>query len=122
MSYVRTCRLQAAALRLTGDAPPALVDLAFECGFESQEAFTRAFRQRHGVPPRSIFRDFHLADWFTLGNAVCGVGALFSMMSYLQTSDRMHIYFSCALVVAALVFDHCWPHCTMAAESVYDGS
>jgi AraC-like DNA-binding protein len=28
MSYVRTCRLQAAALRLMGDKPPALVDLA----------------------------------------------------------------------------------------------
>ena len=26
----------------------------------------------------SMIREFHLADWFTLGNAVCGVGALFS--------------------------------------------
>jgi AraC family transcriptional regulator len=57
MSYVRTCRLQAAALRLTGDAPPALVDLAFECGFESQEAFTRAFRSRYGVPPGQFKRN-----------------------------------------------------------------
>jgi AraC family transcriptional regulator len=51
MSYVLTCRLLAAALRLTGDAPPTLVELAFDCGFESQEAFTRAFRRRYGVPP-----------------------------------------------------------------------
>lgn len=51
MDYVRTCRLQAAALRLTSDRPPALVDLAFDAGFESQEAFTRAFRRRYGVPP-----------------------------------------------------------------------
>jgi AraC family transcriptional regulator len=56
MGYVRACRLQAAALRLTGDAPPALVDLAFDCGFESQEAFTRAFRQRYGVPPGQFQR------------------------------------------------------------------
>src|SRR4051812_42530188 len=56
MSYVRTCRLQAAALRLTGDSPPTLIDLAFECGFESQEAFTRAFRQRYGVPPGQFQR------------------------------------------------------------------
>lgn len=55
--------------------------------------------------PFALIRNFHLADWFTLGNAVCGVGALFSMMSYLQTNDRMHIYFACALVVGALVFD-----------------
>ncbi|MEJ1967402.1 MAG: AraC family transcriptional regulator [Rhizomicrobium sp.] len=51
MGHVRDVRLQSAALRLSGDAPPALADLAFDCGFESQEAFTRAFRRRYGVPP-----------------------------------------------------------------------
>ncbi|HEY0105833.1 MAG TPA: AraC family transcriptional regulator [Rhizomicrobium sp.] len=51
MGYVRLCRLQAAALRLAGDAPPPLAELAFDCGFESQEAFTRAFRRRYGTPP-----------------------------------------------------------------------
>ncbi|MBB6577166.1 CDP-diacylglycerol--serine O-phosphatidyltransferase [Comamonas odontotermitis] len=53
----------------------------------------------------SMIREFHLADWFTLGNAVCGVGALFSAMSYLETGDRRHIYFAAALVLAALIFD-----------------
>ena len=58
-------------------------------------------------PPKrfSMIREFHLADWFTLGNAFCGVGALFSVMSYLETSDVVHIYFACALVLAALIFD-----------------
>ncbi|MDP2020419.1 MAG: CDP-diacylglycerol--serine O-phosphatidyltransferase, partial [Hydrogenophaga sp.] len=55
--------------------------------------------------PFSMIREFHLADWFTLGNAVCGTGAMFSMMTYLQTSDVLHIYFACGLVLAALVFD-----------------
>jgi len=55
--------------------------------------------------PFSMIREFHLADWFTLGNAVCGVGALFSMMSWLQIHDVRHIHFACALVLAALVFD-----------------
>ena len=55
--------------------------------------------------PFSMIREFHLADWFTLGNAVCGVGALFSVMSYLETSAVKHIYFASALVFAALVFD-----------------
>ena len=55
--------------------------------------------------PFSMIREFHLADWFTLANAVCGTGAMFSMMTYLQTSDVIHIYFACALVLAALVFD-----------------
>ena len=52
-----------------------------------------------------MIREFHLADWFTLGNAVCGVGALFSCMSYLQQHDARHLLFACALVLAALVFD-----------------
>ena len=50
-----------------------------------------------------MIREFHLADWFTLGNAVCGVGALFSSMTYLETADLRHVYFACALVLAALV-------------------
>jgi AraC family transcriptional regulator len=57
MEYVRIVRLQGAALRLTGDAPPPLAELAFDCGFESQEAFTRAFRRRYGVPPGQFQRE-----------------------------------------------------------------
>lgn len=52
-----------------------------------------------------MIREFHLADWFTLANAVCGTGALFSMMSYLQTNQVVHVYLACGLVLAALVFD-----------------
>jgi CDP-diacylglycerol--serine O-phosphatidyltransferase len=55
--------------------------------------------------PFAMIREFHLADWFTLANAICGVGALFSMMTYLQTGNVLHVYFACALVLAALVFD-----------------
>ena len=53
----------------------------------------------------SMIREFHLADWFTLANAVCGTGALFSTMTYLETGDVRHVYFACALVFAALIFD-----------------
>jgi CDP-diacylglycerol--serine O-phosphatidyltransferase len=53
----------------------------------------------------SMIREFHLADWFTLANAICGTGALFSMLTYLQTMAVMHVYFACAMVFAALVFD-----------------
>lgn len=55
--------------------------------------------------PFSMIREFHLADWFTLGNAISGTGAIFSTMSYLSSGDVVHIYFSAALVFAALVFD-----------------
>ena len=55
--------------------------------------------------PFSMIREFHLADWFTLANAFCGVGALFAVMTFLQTGDVRHIYFACGLIPAALVFD-----------------
>jgi CDP-diacylglycerol---serine O-phosphatidyltransferase len=55
--------------------------------------------------PFAMIREFHLADWFTLANAACGVGALFAVMSYLQTRDVWHLLMACALVPAALVFD-----------------
>ena len=55
--------------------------------------------------PFSMIREFHLADWFTLANAVCGTGALFSMLSYIQTADVRHVYFACGMAFAALVFD-----------------
>ena len=55
--------------------------------------------------PFSMIREFQLADWFTLANAVCGTGALFSMLTYLQTYEVTHVYFASGMVVAALVFD-----------------
>ncbi|HTQ14859.1 MAG TPA: helix-turn-helix domain-containing protein [Rhizomicrobium sp.] len=56
MGYVRGRRLEAAAFRLAAADPPALIDLAFDCGFESQEAFTRAFKRRFGTPPGQFRR------------------------------------------------------------------
>ncbi|HIC7209912.1 TPA: CDP-alcohol phosphatidyltransferase family protein [Burkholderia stabilis] len=53
----------------------------------------------------SMIREFHLADWFTLGNAVCGTGALFSIISYIASGDTLHIYYSSGLILGALVFD-----------------
>lgn len=55
--------------------------------------------------PFSMIREFQLADWFTLANAICGTGAIFSMMTYLQESEVLHIYFAAGLVFAAAVFD-----------------
>jgi len=52
-----------------------------------------------------MIREFHLADWFTLGNAVCGTGALFSIISYIATDDALHIYYATGLILGALVFD-----------------
>lgn len=53
----------------------------------------------------AMIREFQLADWFTLGNAVCGMGALFSIITYIESGNVQHVFFACALVLAALVFD-----------------
>ncbi|ODU49981.1 MAG: CDP-diacylglycerol--serine O-phosphatidyltransferase [Thiobacillus sp. SCN 63-374] len=53
----------------------------------------------------SMIRSFHLADWFTLGNAACGVSALLAVMSYLQSQDVRHLLLACALILLAFVFD-----------------
>jgi CDP-diacylglycerol---serine O-phosphatidyltransferase len=53
----------------------------------------------------SMIRQFHLADWFTLGNAACGTSALFSAMSYLDEFDIRHLYAACVLIALAFIFD-----------------
>lgn len=53
----------------------------------------------------SMIREFRLADWFTLANAMCGTGAMFSTLTYLESLDVRHVYFACWLVFAALIFD-----------------
>ncbi len=55
--------------------------------------------------PFSMIREFHLADWFTLGNALCGTGAIFSAITFVQTGHTLHLYFAGALIAAAFVFD-----------------
>ncbi|HEY1426632.1 MAG TPA: helix-turn-helix domain-containing protein [Caulobacteraceae bacterium] len=51
MAFVRARRLGLAARLLASPRPPALIELAFDTGFESQEAFTRAFKRAFGVSP-----------------------------------------------------------------------
>jgi AraC family transcriptional regulator len=51
MAHVRGRRLVRGARRLCDQPELKLVDLAFDCGFESQEAFTRAFKRVFGVSP-----------------------------------------------------------------------
>ncbi len=53
----------------------------------------------------SMIRGFHAADWLTLGNAVCGAGALFAVIAYVQSRDVSQLELASALVAVALVFD-----------------
>lgn len=51
MAQVRELRMATAAEQLAEGSAPPLVELAFACGFDSQEGFTRAFTRTFGVSP-----------------------------------------------------------------------
>ena len=53
----------------------------------------------------SMIRGFHLADVFTLGNAACGVGAVFLAMAYMASQSLPQFYWAAALAPAAFIFD-----------------
>jgi CDP-diacylglycerol--serine O-phosphatidyltransferase len=53
----------------------------------------------------SMLRGFHLADFFTLGNAACGVGAVFFAMLYMGSEEAFHFFAAAALAPAAFLFD-----------------
>lgn len=53
----------------------------------------------------SMLRGFHLADFFTLGNAACGVGAVFFAMLFVAGESPLHFYAAAALAPAAFIFD-----------------
>lgn len=53
----------------------------------------------------SMIRDFHLADWFTLGNAFCGTGAVFASMRFLQDGVVRDLVIGMALIPLAFVLD-----------------
>ena len=53
----------------------------------------------------SMIREFHLADFFTLGNAACGVGAIFLAMAYVAAPSTAHFLAAAALLPLAFVFD-----------------
>ena len=53
----------------------------------------------------SMLRGFHLADFFTLANAACGVAMIFLAMIYVGNASAAHFYAAAAMAPAAFVFD-----------------
>ena len=56
-------------------------------------------------PHFSMIRGFHLADWFTIANAFCGMGAVLAVMAYLQGELPNGLYIAAGLVPLAFIFD-----------------
>ena len=52
-----------------------------------------------------MLRDFHVADFITLGNAACGVGGVFCAMVYMATPELRYFYLAAALAPLAFFFD-----------------
>ena len=52
-----------------------------------------------------MIRGFHLADFLTLGNAACGMIALFHVVAYVETRNPSRLLTACVLVASALVLD-----------------
>ena len=53
----------------------------------------------------SLIRAFHVADFFTLANAACGMGAVLFSMIYVEGRSVDQFFAATALVAAALTFD-----------------
>jgi CDP-diacylglycerol--serine O-phosphatidyltransferase len=53
----------------------------------------------------SMIRGFHLADFVTLGNAACGVGAIFCTMAYVGGAGIAWFFAAAALAPAAFLLD-----------------
>src|SRR5438105_2171238 len=80
-------------------AGPRRTDEPARCGHLSSPARTRSTMQEQRSAPRhfSMVREFHLADFFTLGNAGCGVGAILLAMLFMASGERAH-FFAAALL------------------------
>ena len=53
----------------------------------------------------SMIRGFHLADFFTLGNAACGVLAIFFAMQYVADHRPVNFFLAAAMAPLAFAFD-----------------
>jgi AraC family transcriptional regulator len=66
MGYVRGRRLTEAARSLANGAPDILT-VAFDAGYGSHEAFTRAFRDQFGLTPETVRAQRHLGNLQLVG-------------------------------------------------------
>ncbi len=53
----------------------------------------------------SMIRGFQLADFFTLGNAACGVASVLLAMQFLVSGDSAHFYWAAVMAPLAGAFD-----------------
>lgn len=59
----------------------------------------------HKTKHFTMLREFHLADFFTLGNAACGMLAILFAMRYVETQSLVDFFLAAAMAPAAFAFD-----------------
>jgi AraC family transcriptional regulator len=72
--YVQLMRLKRAAYRLAFNPRALIIDIALDCGFDSPESFTRAFKNAFGQTPRAFRNSPDWASW----SARCDIAPKFS--------------------------------------------
>lgn len=63
MEYIRNRRLTLAAAELSSSGAP-VIELAYKYGYDTPEAFTKAFSRFHGFPPSFVRRGFPVSKVF----------------------------------------------------------
>ena len=78
--YVRRRRLTKAAGKLTGSCAPIL-DIALDCGYESQRAFTTAFREMYKLSPAEYRRQGNSIHYRCLFHSVVRSQAIYAPLT-----------------------------------------
>jgi AraC-like DNA-binding protein len=86
--YIKMKRLEEAAKQLTCSDLPIL-DIALNAGYESQQAFTLAFRKVYNLTPK-VYRDKYISAPLTI-HAI-NVSSLKSALSYNTIINRKEVY------------------------------
>jgi len=104
--YVRRRRLSQAAERLISEDPePRLIDLALDHGYDSQEAFTRAFKSLFGVTP-GAFRESPRTAPLVFVRGAIGPELLDHLKEVLEMEPRIQEIEAFTVVGVRERFDH----------------
>lgn len=63
IKFIQMSRLKRASFRLVFKADIKIIDIAFEAGFESAEAFSRAFKREFGQSPSEFRKSPQWLNW-----------------------------------------------------------